>query len=140
LERLGEFVDNASWEEWAARLAVTIAEFAKASAEGRRQQWLADAGFCEDYAIEGSPDASVIYDVISMTWPAFLWEVYRCPKCKRLYLPEAPGSERWLVYSLEESLEKPPWPNVENLPGTTVMRHRANESAEHNAAPDRGGT
>lgn len=120
LERLGEFVHNTSWEAWAPRVAVTIAEFIKASAEGQRRQWLAESGFCEDYPIEDRPDADVIYDVISVTWPAFLWEVYRCPKCKRLYLPEAPDSDRWVVYSLEESLEKQPWPNVEELPGTTA--------------------
>jgi hypothetical protein len=140
LERLGEFVDNASWEEWAARVAVTIAEFAKASAERRRPQWLVDSGFCEDYQIEGEPDASVINMMISVTWPAFQWEIYRCRKCKRLYLPEGPGSERWVVYSLEESLEKQPWPKIEDVRGTTVVMHPANESAEQNAAPDRGGS
>ena len=127
---LGTFIENESWGAWAATAARIIAEFAKAASEGRRRQWLADSGFSDDYPIEGRPDAGVIHDVMSVTFPEFQWEVYQCHACKRLYLPEAPGSARWVVYALEESLEKQPWPNPEDLPGTTVMIHPGNDPAE----------
>jgi hypothetical protein len=134
---LGTFIENDSWEAWAATVAQAIAEFAKASAEGRRRQWLVESGFSEDYPIEGRSDAGVISDIISVTFPQFPWEVYQCHACKRLYLPEAPDSARWVVYALEQSLEKQPWPNPEDIPGTIVI-HPKNDTAAPDAATEGG--
>lgn len=98
----GEYLSVVEREEWMDEASRAIASLAEASAKGMRDQWFDESKYFKSAYPRDLPDVEVFYDLLRNTRMSRGIDVYRCPKCQRVYLQEAADSSQYMKYQRVE--------------------------------------
>ncbi len=98
----GDYLTLIEQEEWMEEASEAITSFVEASASGLRDQWFDGSKYFNSVYPRDLPDREVIRDLLFATQRSRGVEVFRCPRCRRVYIEEQTGTNRWLTYQFVE--------------------------------------